>query len=302
MAAYTDAPFRFLCAKYGAGAAYTELVSASAVVRGNKKTFEMLKARGENYPLGVQLFGSNAQEISQAAKICGEYAQEGKCDAKFVDLNFGCPASKVVRSGAGSAILATPKKAGEIVRECVRKCELPITVKIRLGFKEKNYLEVAKIVEDAGACALCVHCRTKEEGFSERFDWNAIGEIRGALKIPLIGNGGVRVPKDAHRMMEQTGCDYVMVARAALGNPYFFSGKGADEVSAQMRFSAFFEYLGIAREMGALQYEYAKAHALEFASGFEKANRMREKLGKEKSVEGIEKLFSDYSLSSEKKM
>lgn len=302
MAGYTDAPFRQLCVKYGAGGAYSELVSASAVVRGNKKTFEMLKARGENYPLGVQLFGSSAEEISNAAKICAEYAHEGKCGAKFVDLNFGCPASKVVRSGAGSAILATPKKAGEIVRACAEKCALPITAKIRLGFKEKNYLEVAKIVEDAGASALCVHCRTREEGFSEKFDWNAIGEIKDALGIPVIGNGGVKVPSDAKRMMEQTGCRYVMVGRAALGNPYFFEGKGEKEVSAQMRFDAFFEYLEIARRMDALKYEYAKAHALEFAAGFEKANRLRERISREKSSDGIGALFSSYSLSSERKM
>ncbi|VVB58695.1 tRNA-dihydrouridine synthase B [Candidatus Anstonella stagnisolia] len=296
MAAYTDAPFRSLCAKYGAGAAYTELVSASAIVRKNPKTFEMVRARGEKYPLGLQIFGSSAEEISNAAKICGEYAQEGKCDAKFVDLNFGCPASKVVRIGGGSAILATPKKAGEIVNACVKKCALPISVKIRLGFKEKNYLEVAKIVEGAGASALCVHCRTKEEGFSEKFDWNAIGEIKSAVSIPLIGNGGVRMPADAKRMMEQTGCDYVMVGRAALGNPYFFAGKGAREVDARMRFAAFSEYLEIARKMDALQYEYVKAHALEFASGFEKANRVRERLGKGKSVEEIETVIKEVAL------
>ena len=291
MAGYTDAPFRMLCAKHGAGAAYTELVSASALVRKNPRTFEMIRQCGENYPLGLQLFGSSAQEIASAARICEEYVQKKECDAKFIDLNFGCPASKVTKIGAGSAILATPQKAGEIVRECVRKCSLPITAKIRLGFKEKNYMEVARIIEDAGASMICVHCRTKEEGFSEKFDWNALAQIKGSISIPLIGNGGVRTPQDASRMMQETGCDYVMVARGALGNPYFFSGKSASVVTQGERLCAFLEYLSLARKCDWLQSEYLKAHALEFASGFKGANRVREKISKAKSPEEIETIF-----------
>lgn len=291
MAGYTDAPFRMLCMENGAGACYSELVSASAIVRKNPKTLQMISARGEKYPLGLQLFGSNAQEISAAAKTCGELSQSGLCDAKFIDLNFGCPASKVTRIGAGSAILSTPQKAGEIVQQCVRKCALPITAKIRLGFRERNYLEVAKIIESAGASALCVHCRTKEEGFSEKFDWNAIMEIKRALSIPLIGNGGVRTPPDALRMMDCTGCDCVMAGRAALGNPYFFAGKSGAQITKRQRLDAFLRYLFLARSCGWLECEYAKAHALEFASGFGGANRVREKICRAKSIAEIEGTF-----------
>jgi len=298
MAGYTDAAFRKLCVKHGASGAYTELISASAINRTNKKTEGMLAPHRENYPLGIQLFGSNADEISKAAEKVSELSASGACDAKSIDLNFGCPVRKVTRTGAGSAMLATPKKAGEIIEECTKSSQLPITAKIRLGFKTKNYLEVSKIIEQAGASAITIHARTKEEGFSGSADWNAICEVKNSLSIPVIGNGGIAQPQDVLRMKEQTSCDAIMIGRAALGNPLFFSqarhaleGKEFQETFLAQRKKLFLEYLAIAKRTSTLEFGYAKAHAIEFAKGFSGANIVRAGISRANSLEGIVKIL-----------
>jgi tRNA-dihydrouridine synthase B len=299
MAGYTDAPFRMLCAKYGASGAYTELISASAVIRKNKQTLGMLQSRGEKYQLGAQLFGSKTEEIANAAAMVGGMCSRGACDAKFIDLNFGCPARKVVLAGAGSAILATPKKCGEIIEACVKKAGMPITAKIRLGYKSRNYLEVAKTIESAGASAICVHARTKDEGFGAKADWDAIAEVKNSVNIPVIGNGGISGPEDVLRMKARTGCDAAMVGRAALGNPFFFSrakaalfGKEIPDATVEQKKKLFLDYLSLAEKCGCLDFGYAKAHAFEFARGFKGAAAERGKISRCKTLDEIRKYFS----------
>jgi tRNA-dihydrouridine synthase B len=298
MAGYTDPAYRMLCVKYGASGAYTELISATAVIRTNKKTESMLAARGEKYPLGIQLFGSKPEEVARAASIISELTSSGKCDAKFIDLNFGCPVRKVTRTGAGSAMLATPKKAGDIIEKCTKSSPLPITAKIRLGYKEKNYLEVSKIIEQAGASALCIHARTKEQGFGPDYDWNAITEVKNSLSIPVIGNGGIEKPEDVLRMKNQTNCDATMIGRAALGNPLFFlqarkaiEGKEFQETTLAQRKKLFLEYISLAERTSTYGFGYAKAHSIEFAAGFPGAGEVRAKISRAASLDGLKAFF-----------
>jgi tRNA-dihydrouridine synthase B len=246
----------------------------------------------------VQLFGSRAEEIASAAAIVSDLSSSGSCDAKFIDLNFGCPARKVVRAGAGSAILSTPKKCGEIIKACAKKSSLPITAKIRLGYSGKNYLEVAKIIEDAGAAMLVVHARTADEDFGASADWHAIAEVKSALSIPVIGNGGIGKAADVLRMKERTGCNGVMIGRAALGNPFIFSqakaalsGREIPDATVAQRKAAFLEYLSLAQKMDCLNFGYAKAHAFEFARGFKGAAAERGKISRSKTIDELRQFF-----------
>lgn len=218
MAGVTDLPFRLLCKEMGADLIYTEMVSAKGILYQNKNTEELLQVEECERPVALQLFGSDPEIVSEAA------SQIEHRNFDILDINMGCPVPKVVNNGEGSALMKNPEQIGKIVRACTDRIKKPVTVKIRKGFfeKEMNAPLVAKIAEENGASAIAVHARSREQYYSGHADWDVIRQVKEAVNIPVIGNGDINTPQDAKRMMEETGCDGIMIARAVRGNPWFF--------------------------------------------------------------------------------
>jgi nifR3 family TIM-barrel protein len=221
MAGVSEMPFRVLAFEQGAALCPTELVSAQGLFRINSRTLRYLRfnPKVEN-PYSLQLFGGEPEVMAEAAKIGVKYG------AQIIDLNMGCPVKKVTKTGAGSGLMCDPPRAGEVVRQVKAATGLPVTAKIRSGWdaNNRNYLQMADVLGAAGVAALAVHPRTRAQGYSGKADWNVITDLKRHVgnAFPIIGNGDVRTVDDAKRMLEQTGCDYVMIGRGALGNPWIF--------------------------------------------------------------------------------
>ena len=216
MAGVTDLPFRLLCRRMGAGLVCMEMVSAKAIFYNNKNTEELLEIHPEEVPASLQLFGSDPKILADMAKRIQERP------FSILDFNMGCPVPKVVNNGEGSALMKEPKLVEEILSALVRAVDKPVTVKIRKGFDEANCnaVEIARIAESCGVAAIAVHGRTREQYYSGRADWDVIARVKQAVSIPVIGNGDVDSPEAAGKLLEQTGCDGVMIGRAAQGNPW----------------------------------------------------------------------------------
>jgi nifR3 family TIM-barrel protein len=218
MAGITNLPFRLINRDFGVGLTFTEMISANGLVRGMKKTRHYLHAHPDDRPLGVQIFGADPSILAEAARIITDLG------ADLLDINMGCPVKKVVKTGAGAALMKDPPRIAAIL-EAVRKgTHLPLTVKVRAGWKTQciNVLEISKIAEDSGVDAVVVHPRTADQAFSGMADWSLIERVKARLKIPVIGNGDIKKGEDAIRMMRTTGCDAMMVGRGCLGNPWIF--------------------------------------------------------------------------------
>ena len=215
MAGLTDLPFRKICEKYNPGLVVTEMVSSKALMYDDQKTKTLLNMDGEQRPISAQIFGSDVEAMKYAAKYVSKIAD-------VVDINMGCPAPKVVKNGDGSKLLLDLKKVEEITKAVVENSSVPVTVKIRKGWDNEHIVavETAQIIEDCGASAITIHGRTRSEFYTGTADWDIIKKVKQKVKIPVIGNGDVKTPQDAKRILEQTGCDGIMVGRATLGKPW----------------------------------------------------------------------------------
>ena len=298
MAGVTDLPFRLLCREQGVGLLCMEMVSAKAIQYNNKNTKALLEIHPEEPPVSLQLFGSEPDVISEIAK------QIEELPFSILDINMGCPVPKIVKNGEGSALMKNPKLVHEIVSKTVKAIQKPVTVKIRKGFDDTciNAVEIAKIIEDAGAAAVAVHGRTREQYYSGKADWDIIRQVKEAVSIPVIGNGDVVSGESAIAMMNQTGCDGVMIGRGAQGNPWIFSelveyektGKIPERPSmeeikkmilrhAQLQLQYKGEYLGI-REM--------RKHVAWYTTGLPNSARLRAEINAVETFEQLEALLS----------
>lgn len=294
MSGVTDVAFRALAKTYGVGLTVTEFASASAIVRSSKKTEQLLRTAPEERPVAVQLFGHSEDEVVAAAK-----AIQDRFD--IIDINCGCPAWKVVRSGAGSAMLEDPERIAAFVRRLVQETERPITVKMRIGIDADhiNAVEVAKRIEAAGASAIAVHGRTQQQGYSGKADWGVIAQVKRAVSIPVIGNGDVFTPEDFKARLE-SGVDYIMVARGAIGNPYLFAqieeylktGKYRVLTNVE-RLDVFSKYLALAKEYD-ISFQQIKIHAQSFSKGQTAGNKFRAAIVQVKTIDELERALQSY--------
>lgn len=222
MAGVTDLPFRILCREQGCGLVYTEMVSAKGMHYDDKKTEKLAETDEREKPAAVQIFGSDPCIMAETAARLSHH--ETSVDAVIIDINMGCPTPKITKNGEGSALMLKPDLIGEIVKEVSSATARPVTVKIRKGWDDShvNAVEVAVIAEKNGARAITVHGRTREQFYSGKADWQIIKKVKQSVSIPVIGNGDIITPEDAARMLEETGCDAVMVGRGAQGNPWLF--------------------------------------------------------------------------------
>lgn len=219
MAGVSNRAYRILAREASCGLACTEMISDKALLFGNPRTYEILDHINEPGPLSVQIFGSDPENMAKAAVIVERTGVE------IIDINMGCPTHKIVSNGEGAALMKKPEQAARIVQEVVSRVKVPVTVKMRKGWDENsvNAVEMALLIEAAGAAAVTIHGRLRSQFYSGRADWEIIKAVKSALKIPVIGNGDVSTPIEAKKMIEQTGCDAVMIGRASLGNPWIFA-------------------------------------------------------------------------------
>lgn len=217
LAGWTDTVFRRICKEFGVGLIFTEMASADALVRNKERTMDICRFSEEERPLGIQLFGAEAETLARAAAIVATLRPD------FIDINFGCPAKKVVKRGGGSALMRNLSLIEEIGRAVVAASDIPVTAKLRAGWNDTVVVEACQQLEGAGVAAVTIHPRTQKMGFKGKADWRLIAAVKQAVSIPVIGNGDITCAADARRMIDETGCDLVMIGRAAQGNPWIFA-------------------------------------------------------------------------------
>ena len=254
MAGICNSAFRRICKEMGCGLIYAEMVSDKAITYQNKKTLDMLYMTDEERPIAQQIFGSDKESFVTSAKYIYETMKPD-----IIDINMGCPVPKVaVRAQAGSALLKNPEKIYEIVKAVVEAVPIPVTVKMRSGWDSKsiNAVEVAKIIEKAGASAICIHPRTRSQGYSGKSDWSIIKDVKEAVSIPVIGNGDIKTPEDAKRMIDETNCDAVMIGRGVLGNPWlientinYLDGKSTRKISVDEKIDMCLKHLEMLKDL-----------------------------------------------------
>ncbi|MFH1916486.1 MAG: tRNA dihydrouridine synthase DusB [Nanoarchaeota archaeon] len=295
MAGVTDVAFRALAKKYGAGLTYTEFLSSAGILRAPDRFALELRTDPKEKPVAVQLFGSSVQEVVQAAQ-----AIEDRFD--IIDINCGCPAWKVIKTGAGSDLLKKPAGIASFVNKLASAVQKPVTIKIRSGIDDKhiNAVEVAKKAEDAGAAAIAVHGRTAKQGYSGQADWEIIRKVKEAVNIPVIGNGDVFSPETFKQRLEESGVDAIMVARGAIGNPQIFQQindylkKGTfEQVERQEQFS---QYLILAKKY-IIPYTTVKTHAMSFTKGMVGGAKLREKITYCADIQTLESIMNSASKS-----
>ena len=298
MAGVSDKAYRVLAREAGCGLVCTEMVSDQALLYGNPKTSAMLDLAGEEAPLSVQIFGSNPAYMAAAAEIA---VSRG---AALLDINMGCPTPKIVRNGEGAALMRDPANAAALVRAVVRRVQVPVTVKMRRGWDENslNATELARHLEAEGVAGFTLHGRTRAQFFSGKADWASIAELKQAVKVPVIGNGDIWRPEDAALMMAQTGCDGVMIGRAALGNPWIFTrvkrylsdGLLSPEATAAERLPVALRHLSLLVENKGekVAVREMRKHAAWYTKGVRNAARAREQVNQAASAAQLAEILS----------
>ncbi len=303
MAGVADRAMREICIKYGAGFCVGELTSAKGVSLGDKKSAELLVCTQNEKPMASQLFGCEPLVMARAAEV----AQ--KMGADFIDINMGCPAPKVANNGGGSALMKNPKLAGEIVSAVKSAVSLPVTAKIRSGWDKSSITatSVAKAVEQAGADMITVHARTRQQMYAPPVDMTVIREVKQAVKIPVVGNGDVTDYLSAKKMYEETGCDYIMVGRAAMGNPFIFTEINRAFLGKEPIEFSLAERLEVLKEQVRLMQKYkgdrtafleARKHTAWYLKGVKGASKLRKLCGEINNFSDIEKIC-EIALASE---
>ncbi len=297
MSGYSDMPFRSICRELGSAMSYTEFVPAPGINIGAEAVLRRLMFISEERPITFQIFGSNADELARAA----QRIEEMKPD--IIDLNMGCWADSVALHGAGAGLLCTPQKIGEIFKRLTRAVGVPVTGKIRLGWDDssRNYLEVAKILEDNGASLIAVHGRTKAQGYKGQADWDAIGEVKARVKIPVIGSGDVKCVADIDRMKQHTGVDAVMIGRAAIGNPWIFARKDSRDVTFEDRANMIRKHLARSLEFYGeeIGFQFFRRHAHKYIHTIPNASEMRNALANARSKEQVLNILELYESDTE---
>ena len=302
MAGVSDPALRLLCKKMGAGLVVTEFTSIHGIVakekelKKNQKTIqEFIEFSDEERPLSVQLFGSDLLALEKAAKIVEPYFD-------LIDYNMGCPAPHITQQMAGGALLQEVSLTQKIFKTLVNSVEKPVTLKIRAGVSNASkhlFKDIAQLAEDNGIQMITLHPRTVSQGYSGNADWSLIKELKENISIPIVGNGDILSPEDAKRMLDQTGCDYVMIGRGAMGNPFLFkqvndflrTGKYS-KTTLNQRLDAFFAYLSLTLQYN-IKFSDVKCQAMRFTKGFDNATKLRQKISISKSKDELKKILNN---------
>ena len=302
MAGISNTSYRKIIKEMGAGLIYAEMVSDKALVYSNEKTFDLLKMDEMERPITQQIFGSDLESFVEAAKIIEE-----KMHPDIIDINMGCPVPKVaIRAQAGSALLKNPDKVYEIVKAVVNSVNVPVTVKIRSGWDEKNInaVEIAKKCEEAGACAIAIHARTRSQGYSGKANWDIIRQVKEAVSIPVIGNGDVLTCYDAKRMLDETNCDAVMIGRGVLGNPwlikecveYLENNKEPQEVSFIEKVDMMKKHYTLLTQdkNEKLALLEIRSHIIWYLKGMPKSKEIKNQICQSKTTEEMFNIINEY--------
>lgn len=301
LAGITNIAFRKIIKEFGAGLVVSEMVSDKALCYGNKKTIEMLNVDEDEHPMSLQIFGGDVESMVKAAQFVD---RNSNCD--IIDINMGCPVHKVLKAHAGSYLLQYPDLVYDIVKNVVEAVSKPVTVKIRIGydFDSINCVEIAKLIEKAGASAIAVHGRTRSQMYEGQANWDYIRLVKEAVSIPVIGNGDVKTPQDAKRMLEETGCDAVMVGRAALGNPwvihqmveYIENGILLEEPTFDEKLDQCLKHAQrlIHIDGERLAIKQMRGHAPWYMKGLKSASAIKNKLSKIETYQELEEIIEAY--------
>ncbi len=295
MAGVTDLAFRKICKKYGnPGVVYTEMASSRAIFHNDEKTKKLLNVEGEKKPIAVQIFGNDPKIMAFAANKVSKIAD-------IIDINMGCPAPKVVKNGDGSKLLLNPELIGEIVQEVVKAVEKPVTVKMRKGWDKSNInaVEVAKIIEQAGASALTIHGRTREEYYSGKVDLDIIKQVKEAVNIPVIGNGDIKSIEDANKMFEYCNVDGIMIGRATIGNPWIINDiiKGEKrEISNEEKLKVLKQHIemAVAEKGEYIAVREMRKHICWYIKNLKESSKIREKINRIEDVNELEACLEEY--------
>ena len=303
MAGLTDLPFRRICEMYKPGLVVTEMVSGKALQYNDEKTKKLLNMKDEARPISAQIFGSDVETMKYAAKYVSEIAD-------IVDINMGCPAPKVVKNGDGSKLLLDLKKVEEITKAVVESSKVPVTVKIRKGWDNEHIVavDVAKIVEKAGAKAITVHGRTRSEFYTGKADWDIIKKVKEEISIPVIGNGDIKTPEDAKKILEYTHCDGIMIGRGVLGNPWlieqiqtYLENGSVREIKNEERMEIIFKHIDLeVKEKGEnVGIKEMRKHICYYLKGLPMASEIRNRINKLETEKEVKETLKEYFNSIE---